>query len=245
MARDFVPGTTDYLQYNGAIVTAVPFTLACWVNPDTVGNYGLINIANSADAAAFTGWLLWLKNVTSTLRASVAVQNLSSYGEAVTTATLSTGSWAHICGVFAAADSRTIYLNGGNSVTDASNRTPATVNKTTLGAYYYDGALSGYLDGKLGEAAIWNVGLTAAEVAILALGYSPSLVRPASLVSYWPIIGKTSPEIDLVGTFPMTIGGAPASTAHTRVFYPGMIGLGGVAGTPPSPFNQGVAWQVI
>ena len=56
--------------------------------------------------------------------------------------------------------------------------------------------------------------------AILADGFSPLLVRPASLLSYVPIIGTDSPEIDLVDSSTWTINGTLTKTAHTRVVMP-------------------------
>ena len=44
-----------------------------------------------------------------------------------------------------------------------------------------------YCDGSLAEAAIWNAALSDAEVAALATGVSPLLVRPGSLVFYAPL----------------------------------------------------------
>jgi hypothetical protein len=63
------------------------------------------------------------------------------------------------------------------------------------------------------EAAIWNVELTHDEMAILGTGMSPLAVRPGSLVGYWPVVGRTSPEIGVVGGS-MTVSGSPAYTDH-------------------------------
>lgn len=238
MARDFIPTGSQYLQYGGAVASATPFTLACWVNPDVVGSYGLINIALDTDPAAFTGWILWLKNVSSTLRAAVALQQASTYGEAVTTATLTTGTWAHVCGVFASNTSRTIYLNGGNNVSESTGITPSGVNKTTIGAYYYNGAIGTFLDGKLAEVGIWDVALTVNEISSLAKGYSPLFVRPENLITYVPLIRDN--DKDIVGGVTFTANGSPGVSRHSRVLYiPRVQYITTQASEPPEPPGPG------
>jgi hypothetical protein len=71
----------------------------------------------------------------------------------------------------------------------------------------------------MAEVGIWNAALTDAEVAILALGYSPDQVRPASLVEYWKLIGRNSPETGIKG-YDMTLYNAPLVANHPRIIYP-------------------------
>ena len=54
----------------------------------------------------------------------------------------------------------------------------------------------------------------------MAAGYSPLLIRPQSLVFYAPIIGRTSPEIDVVGGYDMTLYNGPTTVPHPRVIHP-------------------------
>jgi hypothetical protein len=77
-----------------------------------------------------------------------------------------------------------------------------------------------FLNGQIAEAAVWNVALSAAEIASLSKGFSPLLIRPASLVAYWPLIGRHDPEIDPVGRFDMTLTANPTTAAHPRVILP-------------------------
>jgi len=119
-----------------------------------------------------------------------------NFSSAQTTTNASQDTWHHLCGVFAASDDRTAYLDGGNKGTDATDLSPDYVDLTAIGAFK-DNTPGEYCSGRIAEAAIWNVALTDAEVAILADGFSPLLVRPASLVAYWPLIGRYSPEIDI------------------------------------------------
>lgn len=79
---------------------------------------------------------------------------------------------------------------------------------------------SNFAAGRLAEVALWNgVVLTAAEAAILGLGYAPPLVRPASLKYYWPLLYRQSPESEIVANKTFTLAGT-SITAHPAVLYP-------------------------
>jgi hypothetical protein len=55
------------------------------------------------------------------------------------------------------------------------------------------------LQGNMADTALWNVVLSATEIAALAKGIRPPQVRPAALIGYWPLDGLQSPEPDLSG----------------------------------------------
>ncbi len=99
------------------------------------------------------------------------------------------------------------------------------------------------LTGNLAEVGIWNVSLTAAELAILSKGYSPLFVGPSALVAYWPIVGRTSPEINLVGGGNGTLTGT-ANAAHPRIIMPSrpMIGHNS-AGAAPGGLDIPIAYH--
>jgi len=42
-------------------------------------------------------------------------------------------------------------------------------------------------DGLVAEVAVWNVVLDDSEIAALAQGVSPLLIRSTALVEYWPV----------------------------------------------------------
>jgi hypothetical protein len=63
-------------------------------------------------------------------------------------------------------------------------------------------------DGCIGHPAIWDVGLSANEIASLAAGISPLQIRRDNLVAYWPLNGQ-SPELDVVGRLDMTLFNSP------------------------------------
>lgn len=162
-------------------------------------------------------------------------------GNATTSTTISADTWFHACGVYTSATSRAAFLNGGGKGTDATNRTPSGIDRTSVGMGDGSSASTPFAPagtGYLAEVGIWDAALTDAEVAVLATGVSPLAVRPQSLVGYWPIVGKTSPEINYVnGTAVLSVQGTLSAAPHPRVFMPRttravLIASAAVAGQP-------------
>lgn len=210
MARSLSSGNN--LSAAAGVVTAMPLSMACWFNPTSAATAGILMCQDEAVSGdAYT--------IRKQAAGTLSCQSIA--GGAAATATTSTsytaGAWHHACAVFTSATSRTIYLNGGGVGTNATSKSPAAPTKTNLG--FLTGPSVIYA-GDLAVPAIWNAALTAADAAQLFSGASPLLIRPDVLVAYWPLIGRTSPEIDLVGGFAMTVTGTPTAAPHPRIYYP-------------------------
>ena len=106
----------------------------------------------------------------------------------------STNTWHHCAGVWASTTSRSVYLDGGNKGTNTVSRDTGTMTRFAIGSNF------GFqdLNGKAAEWAFWNVALTDADVALLAKGAHPLSVKPQNILHYWPVIGRTDPEIDWI-----------------------------------------------
>lgn len=215
MARLFVRASSHFLQALTAPATAAPLTLACWFrSSDATVNQDLMALEASA---ATDGFRLRASGATGGDPITV-ITTAGTSAVANTTAGYSANTWAHACGVFASASSRTAYLNGGNSATDTNSRTPSGVDRANLGRVWLNNAPTNYLAGDLAEVGIWNLALDAEDVARLALGLSPLLVRPEGLVAYWPLIGATDPEPDWRQARDLTVTGATKAD-HPRIVY--------------------------
>lgn len=151
----------------------------------------------------------------------------------------SSGAWHHYVAVFdkgnAGADEvENIWVDG--EVPAGLNSFVTTNHTDNFGNYdlYFmsraDTSLFGA--GRMAEFALWSgAKLTIDEARAMAKGYSPLFFRPGSRVMYTPLIGRTSPEIDLVGGNNLIVNGATV-TPHPAVIYPtqAMAGLAVVAG---------------
>lgn len=215
MARNF-NGSTDYLQYTPQVTDVVPATVSVWFNlANTTGAKTLFALGGEDGTGVQEVAVLCVGSAFWALE-----QNISNV-QAISSATLAATTWYHGCAVFATHSSRAAYINGANKGTDVNfaEAGSAITPRTRIGQRANatnDQKWNGYI----AEIGVWNVALTDAEVAVLATGISPLAVRPASLVAYWPLIGKYSPEIDVVGGFGMALNGTPSAIDHPRVRYP-------------------------
>ena len=135
-----------------------------------------------------------------------------------TTTGYTANTWHHACAVAASDASRSVYIDGGSKATTTTSISVSGEYRISIGRFS-DSSPSVYFSGKIAEAAIWNIALSDAEVALLAKAVSPLMVRPEALIFYTPIIGKYSPEIDLIGGLSLTVTGATAAP-HPRIIYP-------------------------
>jgi hypothetical protein len=103
-------------------------------------------------------------------------------------------------------DVRASSLSG--TITDGTLYHAAAVfSSTTLRDVYLDGAAAG--------TGIWNVALTAAEIASLAGGMTCDKVRPQSLVFYAPLVRDL---IDVKGGLTITNNNGATVANHPRVY---------------------------
>ena len=216
-ARDFNDATPDFLQTDTAVVTSYPFTVAGWFNSnDNTVNQVIWGMVDK-DVGSVRELLYYGGDVVGDpIRAQT-----DSGGTAIasTSTSPSLNVWNHACGVWAGNQDRRVYLNGAGKGTNvADSKSIGAVDRTAIGGSR-DSTPSAHFSGLLAEIAVWNVALTDAEVLILAAGYSPLFVRPQNLVSYWPVIGRTSPEIELIGGVNLTVTTAVVG-AHPAVLYP-------------------------
>jgi len=194
MARAFVRASSQFIGHSAGLVSADPITLACWGRSDDSTNGQ--DAVQIGDSTTGRGWRLNFGGATAgdPIRA-IATDNTGTNAIAVTSTGYSVNTWHHACAVFTSTSSRDAYIDGGSVGNNATALgTMMSPNRTDIGRAVN---ASSYFSGRLAEVAIWNVALTANEVLALARGVSPLRVRPASLISYVPIWGLHSAEIDM------------------------------------------------
>lgn len=219
MARLFDDGNSEYLTHAGAVVTAAPLTLAGWFNSDNIDiNQTVIAVGNTTDTDFFN---LILRGAVANDYVALGVWDGSNYREPNTTSGYSANTWHHACGVEATSSDRRVYIDGGSKGTNLLEESPAGVDNAAIGHLLYNNdADTDYFSGLIAEAAVWNIALTDAEVAILAKGFSPLFVHPQNLVAYWPLVRGLN---DKVGGYDVTAvsgNSGPVVSAHPRIIYP-------------------------
>lgn len=220
MARTFVAASSQRLQYGAALVSSPPFTFATWVYPTTVtGDMTFLEVIDASSNVDF--FRLMSRGSASVEAAQRSTAAPTGNIAANSSAGLTDSAWHHVCGVFTSLSSRTVYLNGGSAATNTdTGGAPAGLDLTVIGAHVPTSGATDFVNGRMAESAIWTAALTTAEVNSLALGVSPLLIRPASLLDYWHIFGNDSPELPAWGTAALTLSGSPAKSEGPRIILP-------------------------
>lgn len=214
MSRD-LDGSTGQLGASASPITSSPFTIFCRFNPDIVDTFRCV-FALIRSTSPFTYAAL-------SLNADGPYLELYDGVEADTIFPLTTvtaGSWGCMTLTVSSATSRVGYCNGVAANGSADSIGSSGMDMVRVGVLRFGGTDFYLWNGKLAEPAVWDAALTADEVNSLERGISPLLVRPQSLVSYWPLYGRHSPEIDLVGGVGLTVSGTAPAAEHPRVILP-------------------------
>jgi hypothetical protein len=212
MARNFDATTNLDLQAADAAVMHVvePFAVGLWYKGTSglVGNfkYLLSKVLLAGEHPSF-GF---------STNATEALRFLQGYGTSsgqlvvsptIASATAFDGAWHYLMGSADGSNVR-IYLDGVEQGTGTAQVGATVYSSGGLYVGSFDGATNSlYFNGGLAELVVFDKIPDAAERAALAKGYSPLAVKPASVVMYWPLIGKYAPEIDVVGGVNLTNNG--------------------------------------
>lgn len=222
MARTFVNSTSDKAENtSSAPVTAPPFTMGGWarITADPTGNdYCIIQIQDKDVSDHY--YRLGLDDDLAGVF-QFFVNEGGSFGEAEGTTVPNQNQWYHIAAVATAIDNRAIWVSGISEGTSGASRTPANQDSVTIGREA-DSSPDDSWEGGLAEIAIWNVALVQAELEALAAGYSPLFIRPESLVEYWPLRGRESPEPGLLGWGNLTLTNT-SYLDHPPMIYPAPV----------------------
>ena len=222
MALTFTSASSKYLRIASAAITGAPLTMACWFYPTDLTNFQILMSINNS-GASFNNFRFGFRGD----QAGDPLEFLTWGGAGPLGATSSAGAsgtsaWYHACGVEISTSSRIVYFNGGNTGTESTSNTPTGLNDTEIGAYRFGAsAPTTFFDGYMAEVAMWNAALDAGEVAALAKGFSPALIRPQSLVYYIPGV---SDILDRKGTT-WTNNNSVGFTTHPRVIMPRRRGV--------------------
>lgn len=221
MARLFTAASSEIAAYTtGALLTAAPLTLVAWVRLAAVGTATrtIITLRDKDNASAprqcFNLEMDNLEQVAARTGATSA-SSVATHASALTVET-----WAHAAAVFTSTTEYKAFKDGSGTAATVTARTPAGVDSVQVGGSFVStSTVAQPWDGDIAEAAVYNVALSDADIAMLAAGYSPLMVRPDALVAYWPVVGKNSPETDIVGAYGLTLTGTSASE-HPRIIRP-------------------------
>ena len=142
-------------------------------------------------------------------------------------------TWFHVAGTWQY-NLRNLYVNGVKEAHEPGNKfgggeagtTNISLDPAKATEFYIGRDHSGkFWNGAIAEAAAYSVALDESEIASLAAGFSPLMIRPESLIGYWPLGGAycaNDADIDVVGANHLTDNGSPSATgeASPYIIYP-------------------------
>lgn len=237
MARG-VFSIANYLKIDSGIITATPLTIAARVYPTAVTSHQFIAglyYTSAGIGTAHDGWAFRIAITTGNIEAICG--NGVTNATAVSASGVTTNAWNHIVAKFVSSTSRYAYLNGVAGSQNTGNIAPsANPDKTAIGVQIReDGSLNqAATASRIAEVGFWNTDLTDAEIAALAKGVSPLLIRFQNLVAYYPLIrGDSSGDEPNPkdAAYKMTEQGTISVQPHPPVFMP----------RPPSLFKRATA----
>jgi len=205
-------GSTQYLSTASSPASGSPLTIAAWVRPN--GSFASRTLTVGVNAGTHRNQI-----GVNTAAGQLQAVSVGSGGVVLSQIdnvnTIASGVLCHVGGVFTSASSRTAYLDGVAGTTNTSNvGSQNTADTITVGAGWST-TIGVYFAGDIAEVGVWNVALTAAEIASLARGFTCDRVRPQSLVFYAPLIRDL---VDLSGGRTITNNNTATVANHPRVY---------------------------
>lgn len=179
-------GSDQYLSVASTAVSAAPHTMHCAFNVANVtANHTFLSIADTAGDVDY--FRLYAAGADAGDFVKYDARTTGNLRTATTSAAFSASTWHTATAVAVDASDRTVYLDGANGGTSAISVTPAGLDSMAIGRLER-ATPTNFCNGTIAEVAIWNAALNASEVAALAKGFSPRLIRPQSLVCYVPLL---------------------------------------------------------
>ena len=184
-AKDF-PGTSDYLWFSTTSPTNEEISISSWFNSDVSNaNQTTFGYGNNGSQGMFRQAI-----INSGSNDPIRTQKQNDGGTAAnadTSTFVSSGTWYNGVSTFTSNTSRAAYLDAGGKGTNSTNVTDPTIDRAAVGTLLRSSNANDF-NGRVFMVATWNAALTDAEATILALGFDPMLVRPASLALYSRLI---------------------------------------------------------
>jgi len=185
VSRYFTRTNSEYLERDAAPVVVAPLTIAFWGYITSDNDFGGVWIGDKDVANNY--WILWYRGSAGGNPISLTARDAGGSTDCNSTAGMTQDVWHHLCGVAAAANDRTVYLNGGNIGTNNVARTPAGADRVAIGRFA-DSSPGNYWDGRIAEAVILRIAATVQQVQLHAQGVPAPIVWPGwAIAAYHPL----------------------------------------------------------
>jgi hypothetical protein len=212
MAYNFAAASTRTLSTASSPASGAPMTIAAWARPTTTGDMVICSVGVSSAAHRNQ---LQLGQSATTLQINIFAIGASGTGQGTRTVTRGSSVWSHFAGVCDSATLRKAFIDGVAGTDNTTNcGSQNAANSIVVGARW-NTTLGNYMTGDIAEVGVWDVALTADEIASLAKGMTCDKVRPQSLVFYAPLVRDLQ---DVRGGLTITNNNGATVANHPRVY---------------------------
>lgn len=220
MAREFDANAANYLKNTtSAPVTAYPFTVCCWINPDSVAGFKTLVGISDKDSSSNRNALMLSGDKL------LGAQN-ENFVAAQTTGTVGANVWTFVAWAAVSTNEQHLWIGSSKESPSVAGLSLGPSSDSIAVGVLADSSPSSAMDGEIAEVAVWSRQLDDAEVALLAAGFAPSFVQ-RGLVFYAPLFnGTADDEVDIIGGRTLVETGTVTVTPHPRIVYPSRVRLG-------------------
>jgi len=220
MSRSFESASSQYLHTDSLAVSGFPVSVSIWFVPNTTAttkSCGLWSIGDK-DLAYTAGPITLNYSGDSNDQVNNMWENYWVGAGSTSPNNPVVDSWNHALSIWESSSACTIFSNGVKFRSTglsgyAWNGLSGAYDSTRIGRWGDSGTDTGnYFDGIIDHVAVWDVILSDDEAVALSQGASPLIIRPASLKSYVPFIGRNSPEIDIISGATYSVNGSPSAS---------------------------------
>jgi hypothetical protein len=159
---DYSNFATGYTRCFGNRISGYPFTLSCWVKPNSLdATRGLFQISDTTDIGK-----RFVLSISSTGKVATYI---NGGWDAFSDDVLVQGQWFHLCMRFTNDPNTEIfYINGQPQIDHGSTNTfYSTMDHYGFGAFT-DSTINNYFDGQLADCMAWDRALSTEEIRSLA-----------------------------------------------------------------------------
>lgn len=180
----------QYLYRPESAVTNEPFTLGGWFYTNDAA-VEQVCVCLGRDGAAFPAWSVLFTSASAGQNFRIKKRHSTGTASASGATVYALNTWYHIVGVFTADNDRKLYVNGAlETSTTVEGLDGSVPNQFEIGARKSSSVVNP-LSGGFAEVFMFDVALTAEEIACLAKYYSPEHIRPGSRRAYARGIGRS------------------------------------------------------
>ncbi len=236
MSYLFTAASNQFLEAgNNMGITTYPLTVSMSVKVTTDINMCLFWLGNSS---LTTSWIaaVAIDAAANYFYAQSRNTSATAFAQSTTDPASVLGQWIHIAGVFVAADSRLIYINGGAAQgTNAESQNEPTINRVSIG-HFGDSTPSQPANAAVAYCAVWSADLSEAEIGQVHGGTDPRDVDGGNLAELWDFSSLT-PLVGLISGVTLTANNGPVVSTDD----PELTWLARTAG--PRVSSAGWPWQ--